>query len=98
MSEHTADIARIDKEMKYTCTAKPEMAEKEINEFLQATITKSKKLAILPNFTVDDKFMPDFTGTLKGYDDLGFYLDDALVHYDEIRSVDYYSEVKWFDV
>lgn len=98
LSEHTADIARIDKELKYTCPAKPEMAEEEINEFLQAAITKSKKLAIQLNYTVDDKFMPDVTGKLKGYDDLGIYLDDTLVHYDEIRNVDYNSELKWFDV
>ncbi|MCO5497294.1 MULTISPECIES: hypothetical protein [Enterococcus] len=98
LSEHTADIARIEKELKYTCPAKPEMDEKEISEFLQTAVTKNRKLAIQLNHVVDDKYMPDFTGTLKGYDDLGFYLDDTLVHYDEIRSVDYYSEVKWFDV
>lgn len=98
LSEHTADITRIDKELKYTCPAKPEMAEEEINEFLQAAITKSKKLAIQLNYTVDDKFMPDITGMLKGHDDLGIYLDDTLVYYDEIRNVEYYDEIKWFEV
>lgn len=98
LSEHTADIARIDKELKYTCPAKPEMAEEKVNEFLQAAITKSKKLAIQLNYTVDDKFMLEITGTLKGHDDLGIYLDNTLVYYDEIRNVEYYDEIKWFEV
>ncbi|WP_429966677.1 hypothetical protein [Enterococcus sp. AZ058] len=98
LSEHTADIARIDKELKYTCPAKTEMAEEEINEFLQAAITKNKKLAIQLNYTVDEMFQPDVVGKLKGYDDIGIYLDDTLVHYDEIRNVEFYVDQKWFDV
>lgn len=98
LSEHTADIARIEKELKYTCPAKPEMDEKEISDFLQTAVTKSKKLAIQLNYTVDEMFQPDVVGTLKGYDDIGIYLDDTLVHYDEIRNVEFYKEVKWFDV
>ncbi|HCO72080.1 hypothetical protein IGI82_002448 [Enterococcus sp. AZ067] len=98
LSEHTADIARIEKELKYTCPAKPEMTEKEINEFLQIAFTKSKKLAIQLNYTVDDMFQPDVVGILKGYDDIGIYLDDTLVHYDEIHNVAFYVEQKWFEV
>ncbi|MEB6147410.1 hypothetical protein [Enterococcus casseliflavus] len=98
LSEHTADIARIDKELKYTCPAKPEMTEEEINEFLQTAITKHRQLAIQLNYTVDEMFQPDITGFLKGYDDIGIYLDDTLVRYDEIRNVEFYKEVKWFEV
>lgn len=98
LSEHTADIARIEKQLKYTCPAKPEMDEKEISDFLQTAVTKNRKLAIQLNHVVDDKYMPDIVGFLKGYDDTGIYLDDTLVHYDEIRNVEFYVEQKWFEV
>lgn len=98
LSEHTADIARIEKDLNYTCPAKPEMDEKEISDFLQTAVTKNRKLAIQLNHVVDDKYMPDIVGFFKGYDDIGIYLDDTLAHYDETRNVEFYTEQKWFEV
>lgn len=40
LSEYTADIARIDKKLIYTCPDKPEINEKEISDFLQTAVTK----------------------------------------------------------
>ena len=98
LSEHVADIDRVNKDLAYNCPPKKEMDEEEIGVFLQEALLKRKKLAVQLNYTQMGKFMPDVIGFLSGHNDLGIYIGSTLIEYGEIRNIDFFTEKKWFDV
>ena len=40
---------------------------------------------------MEGKYLDDVVGMIKGYDELGIYIDDQKVDYDEIRHVELYD-------
>ena len=98
LSEHVADIDRVNKELAYVCPPKPEMDEEEIGVFMQEALLKIKKIAVQLNYTQTGKFMPDVVGFIDGHNELGIYIDTTLIEYEEIRNIEFYYEKKWFDV
>lgn len=98
LSEHTAEMAKYENNHSFNHQPKPEMTLQEISNFLQLAQLKNKKVALQLNYVQDGKFFPDVIGDIAGYNELGLYINDILIEYDEIRHIALYQEQKWFDV
>ena len=96
LSEHTAEQEKIQKGFANINAPKPRMSEQEIGEVLQLAIVKNKPVAIqIEAVNNDGRYYDDIIGHLKGSDSLGIYVGNEKVHYDEIRNIQIYDQVKW---
>ena len=44
---------------------------------------------------LNGNYYPDIIGKIKGFDELGIYIEETKIGYDEIRNVCLYSHIKW---
>lgn len=96
LSEHTAEQENIQKGLAHFNPPKPQMSEREISEILQLAIVKNKPVAIqIEAVDSDGNYYDDIIGKLKGSDSIGIYVGNEKVHYDEIRNIQIYDQVKW---
>ena len=72
------------------------MSKREIGEVLQIAIVKNNSVAIqIEAIDSDGNYYDDIIGKLKGSDSIGIYVGNEKVHYDEIRNIQIYDQVKW---
>lgn len=65
----------------------------------RACSLKRRPVAIqLEQLDMEGKYLDDVVGMIKGYDELGIYIDDQKVDYDEIRHVELYDWHKWSEL
>lgn len=95
LSEHTATMAREKKQRDKVILPKEKLTEEEIGALLSEALVKSKQVAVQLDKIVDDSYLPDITGSVSGYDDVGIYVGSERVKFDEIRNVEFVSIKKW---
>lgn len=96
LSEHTAEQEKIQKGLTHTNSPKPQMSEQEIGEVLQVARVKNKPVALqIEAVDSDGNYYDDIIGKLKGSDSIGIFVGNEKVHYDEIRNIQIYDQVKW---
>ncbi|MGX7196149.1 hypothetical protein [Enterococcus olivae] len=95
LSEHTAQINTQKSEQEHRIQGKPQMSETEINQCLQTAILKNQTLAIQLNQLVDNSYLPDKIGKITGQTEVGLYLDQTLISYEEIRNISLVEIKKW---
>ncbi|MGG5325658.1 hypothetical protein IGJ83_003299 [Enterococcus pernyi] len=72
------------------------MTTEEITAILNAAILKRKAVCIQKKERDTEGYYPDdVTGEIKGYDELGIFVGDHKVHYDEIRHIEIQEYDKW---
>ncbi|WP_122646734.1 hypothetical protein [Enterococcus mediterraneensis] len=99
VSEHTAALAKEQAEREVMWSAKEIMTKEEIDRVLYEAKLKNKSVAIQKE-EVDQEglYSPDVVGKIQGFDELGIFVGDQKVDYDEIRSVEFFEEKKWSDL
>lgn len=96
LSDHTAAMKADVAERSRVNEQKPQMYGEEIAAVLNEARIKNKPVAIqLEALNQERAYFDDITGMIKGYDELGIYIDNQKVHYDEIRNVEFYETKKW---
>lgn len=96
VSEHTAALAKEKAAREVIWPAKEIMDKEEIDRVLYEAKIKNKSVAIQKE-EVDEEglYSPDIIGKIQGFDELGIYVGDQKVDYDEIRNVEFHVEKKW---
>ena len=96
VSEHTAALAKEKSDREVVWPAKEVMDATEIDRILYEAKLKNKSVAIQKE-EVDEEglYSPDVVGKIQGFDELGIFIGDQKVDYDEIRNVEFYVEKKW---
>lgn len=99
LSDHTAAMQKDIKERYRVNEQKREMDGEEIEHVLNKARVKNLPVAIqLNNLNTELQYYDDIIGMVKGFDELGIYIDDKNVLYDEIRNVELYDWHKWSDL
>ncbi|WP_442896451.1 hypothetical protein [Enterococcus sp. BWR-S5] len=99
LSEHTSEISKEKQLRDHVNLPKERMAPEEINEVLYAAQLKTEMICIQKELRdADGNYFDDVHGFITGYDNLGIYLGDEKVDYDEIRNVSPLPYHKWSDV
>lgn len=98
LSEHTENLDDVQHKSYNKPKQKPQMDIDEIGQILEEAQLKHLKIAIqLEEVDVDNNYKPDIVGFLNGYDELGFWISQTKVNYDEIRHVELANDLKWSD-
>ena len=72
------------------------MFKREIGEVFLIAIVKNNSVAIqIEAVDSEGNYYDDIIGKLKGSDSIGIYVGNEKVHYDEIRNIQIYDQVKW---
>lgn len=96
LSEHSQSLENDATELADTISQKPQMTSFEIASVLDSAIVKNKKVAIqIEEINENGDYAKDTIGKIRGYDELGIYIDHIKVGYDEIRNIQLYEEIKW---
>lgn len=99
LSDHTAAMQKDIKERYRVNEQKREMGGEEIEHVLNKARVKNLPVAIqLNNLNTELQYYDDIIGMVKGFDELGIYIDNKNVLYDEIRNVELYDWHKWSDL
>lgn len=99
LSDHTAAMQKDIAERSRVNNQKELMYGEEIERVLNEARIKNKPVAIqLEALNQERVYYDDIVGMINGYDELGIYIDDQKVHYDEIRNVEFYEWKKWSDL
>ncbi|MBL1229009.1 hypothetical protein IW492_07150 [Enterococcus sp. BWB1-3] len=99
LSEHTAEMEKEQKREQRVILPKKAMSENEIQELLAFAYQNQQIVAIqLEMKDLENNYFSDITGIIKGFDELGFFVDDTKVHYDEIRNIELPAFHKWSEV
>ena len=93
LSDHTEEI---DMDNEQRAIAKEQMTTEEISKILKTAIIKNRTICIQKEERDVDEYYPeDIVGKILGGDELGIYVGEDKVHYDEIRHIEFYQEQKW---
>lgn len=96
LSEHTAEISKDKKQRNKSNVQKERMTTEEIDQVLTEARLKNDQVSIQKEIVdPDNNYLDDVTGFISGYDELGIYLGDEKIDYDEIRNVVIVSFKKW---
>lgn len=99
LSDHTAKINNTNKERYKNNERKEQQTLEEIGFLLNESILKTKRVAVqLEAVNEENKYYDDIVGAVSGYDELGIYIDNQKVHYDEIRNIEIIDIEKWSNV
>lgn len=99
LSDQTAAINKDVTERSKVNNQKPLMQSEEIEKVLNEARLKSKPVSIqLEALNENAQYYDDVIGMIRGYDELGIYIGDQKVHYDEIRNVEVYNWKKWSEL
>lgn len=99
LSDQTAAINKDVTERSKVNNQKPLMQSEEIENVLNEARLKSKPVSVqLEALNENAQYYDDVIGMIRGYDELGIYIDDQKVHYDEIRNVEVYNWKKWSEL
>lgn len=96
LSDHTEVIDAENAERSNHNLAKEQMTTEEISEVLNAAVIKRKIVCIQKEERDSEGYYPDdIIGQIRGYDELGIFVGDHKVHYDEIRHIGIQELDKW---
>lgn len=96
LSDHTAAMKADVAERSRVNKQKRQMYGEEIEAVLNEARIKNKPVAIqLEALNQERAYYDDIIGMIKGFDELGIYIDNQKVHYDEIRNVEFHELKKW---
>lgn len=99
LSDQTAAINKDVTERSKVNNQKPLMQSEEIEKVLNEARLKSKPVSVqLEALNENAQYYDDVIGMIQGYDELGIYIGDQKVHYDEIRNVEVYNWKKWSEL
>ncbi|MGX7162280.1 hypothetical protein [Enterococcus massiliensis] len=99
LSEHTNQLAQEKKERSFIWPAKEVMTKNEIDHVLYEARLKGRMIAIQKEeINEEGLYSADIIGKIQGYDELGIYLADQKIDYDEIRHVAFHQQKKWSDL
>ena len=99
LSDQTAAINKDVIERSKVNNQKPLMQSEEIEKVLNEARLKSKPVSIqLEDLNENAQYYDDVIGMIRGYYELGIYIGDQKVHYDEIRNVEVYNWKKWSEL
>lgn len=96
LSDHTAALRKEKSDREVVWPAKEVMVKEEIDRILYEAKLKNKSVAIQKE-EVDEEglYSPDVVGKIQGFDELGIFVGDQKVDYDEIRNVEFHQVKKW---
>ena len=96
LSDHTEEIDADNEQRTSQNLAKEQMTTEEISKILKTAIIKSRTICIQKEERDVDGYYPeDIVGKILGGDELGIYVGEDKVHYDEIRNIEFYQDNKW---
>jgi len=96
LSEHSAEISKDNKQRNKINIQKERMTTEEIDQVLSEARLKTEMISIQKEIVdQDNNYMDDITGFISGYDELGIWLGEEKVHYDEIRNAAIVPFKKW---
>lgn len=99
LSDQTAAINKDVTERSKVNNQKPLMQSEEIEKVLNEARLKSKPVSVqLEALNENAQYYDDVIGMIRGYDELGIYIGEQKVHYDEIRNVEVYNWKKWSEL
>ncbi|EOH79658.1 hypothetical protein [Enterococcus malodoratus] len=99
LSDQTAAINKDVTERSKVNNQKPLMQSEEIEKVLNEARLKSKPVSVqLEALNENAQYYDDVIGMIRGYDELGIYIGDQKVYYDEIRNVEVYNWKKWSEL
>lgn len=99
LSEHSSEIESSKKVRRAVNLAKPQMTSLAIQQVLNQGILKSSQVSIqIEAVNEEGYYYDDVVGRIVGYDELGIYISNEKVGYDEIRHVKEYQLPKWSDL
>ncbi len=96
LSDHTEEIDADNKQRANNNLAKEQMTTEEISKILKMALIKNRSVCIQKEERDIEGYYPDdIIGKILGGDELGIYVGEDKVHYDEIRHIEIYQEYKW---
>ncbi|MGG5325825.1 hypothetical protein [Enterococcus sp. DIV2381] len=96
LSDHTEKIDADVEQRANQNLAKEQMTTEEITEVLNAAVLKRKTVCIQKEERDAEGYYPeDIIGEIRGHDELGIFVGDHKVHYDEVRHVEIQDSDKW---
>ena len=96
LSEHTAAQEKLTDERQKSNPQKQQLDSQEIALVVNEAILKNRSVAVQIE-AVDQNgcYKDDIVGLVAGGDELGIYINDTQVDFDEIRNVQFISIKKW---
>lgn len=99
LSEHTRQLAVSKAKKVHIWPAKIAMDKRRIDQILYEAQLKDRWIAIQKEEVDEEgRYFPDIIGKIQGYDELGIYLANQKVDYDEIRNVAFTTVPKWSEL
>lgn len=99
ISEHTSLIESAKTSRSKENKQKPQMSKEDINKVFERAQLHSLKVAIqIEAVDEEGRYYDDVVGSLAGYDELGIYISNEKVGYDEISHIEIYVPHKWSDL
>lgn len=96
LSEHTAVQEKLTDERQKINLQKQQLDPEEIASIVNEAILKNKSVAIqIEAVDQNGYYRDDVIGLVVGGDELGIYINDTKVDFDEIRNVQFVSLKKW---
>lgn len=96
LSDHTEKIDADVEQRANQNLAKEQMTTEEITAILNVAVLKRKTVCIQKEERDSEGYYPDdIIGKINGYDELGIFVGDHKVHYDEVRHVEIQELDKW---
>lgn len=98
LSEHT-DTLNDQMTREENCPQqKMQMDIDEIGTILSEAQRRNKEIAIqIEERDSNGYYKPDTVGVIKGFDELGIFVGNTKIGYDEIRHVAFSNDLKWSD-
>ncbi|MGO3733222.1 MAG: hypothetical protein ACTJHC_08585 [Vagococcus sp.] len=97
LSDHTAKLQQEKKETQFNWPEKEQLSFENIDAILYQAVLKNNPVAIQKNdINADGYHGPDTIGLIKGYDELGVYIEEELIPYNTIRHVEQCHVNRWF--
>ena len=98
LSEHTDTLNDQMTREKNCPQQKMQMDIDEIGTILSEAQRRNKEIAIqIEERDSNGYYKPDTVGVIKGFDELGIFVGNTKIGYDEIRHVAFSNELKWSD-
>ena len=98
LSEHTDTLNDQMTREKNCPQQKMQMDIDEIGTILSEAQRRTKEIAIqIEERDSNGYYKPDTVGVIKGFDELGIFVGNTKIGYDEIRHVAFSNDLKWSD-
>jgi len=98
LSEHTDTLNDPMTREKNYPQQKMQMDIDEIGTILSEAQRRNKEIAIqIEERDSNGYYKPDTVGVIKGFDELGIFVGNTKIGYDEIRHVAFSNDLKWSD-